>query len=259
MSAPDDRPPESGDASHFDFDDLVLDEDFIRAATISEATATARVERKREQEVRRSSRFPRPQMRSVRRRLRTWGSARPDDRRSRPAPDAPHMREWTVTQWVAVLVVVALAGAFVWLLTDISSSAHTAATSSASSAVTPTGDDPVGTCRGIQPSSSGNHVTASRVPCTTSHSVEVTGYVTVSPGVAAQPTTDTAWRRLVGQSCQQRALSYTGGQLQGNFTSGYLPIPTDQWNAGNRNIECTVYAPDTAGNPTPYTGSVRNS
>jgi len=251
LSAPDDRHPESGDASHFDFDDLVLDDDFVRAATISEASATARVERKREQQVRRSSRFPRPQARRLQRRWRNWVAVRPDDRRSRPAPDAPRMREWNRAQWTAVVVTVLLAGLFVWGLTGSRSGAHTAAKIPVAAA-TPAGADPVGSCRGVQ--ASGTQIASTVVPCTAEHSVEITGsYPIATPTLTAAATTP------VKTFCAEDALIYVGGTLPGYLKSGYLLPQASQWNSGDHSAECTINEVDNSGSLVPSTGTQRNS
>jgi len=253
LSAPDDRHPESGDASHFDFDDLVLDEDFIRNATISEASATARVERKREQQVRRSSRFPRPQVRRVQRRWREWTAARPDDHRSRPAPDAPRMREWTRAQWSAVVVSVVLAGVFVWALTGSHSGAHaTTVVSPASASAQPPGADPVGSCLGAQPG--GNKIAPNEVLCTALHSVEITGY---APITALSPTA--AALTSVESACQQSALKYAGGTLPSTVRGGYVLPTVDQWGVGDHSAECTIFQVDASGGIVPVTGTMRNS
>jgi hypothetical protein len=250
MSASDDRPPESGDASHFDFDDLVLDEEFIRSATYTEASAAARVQRKREQQLRRSRRFPRPLLRRIRTSVRGWGARRDNDRRYRPAPEAPRIREWTPVQWVVVVIALALAGTFVWALTGWGSKAHTAASGPSAAATTQAGPDRIGSCRGIL--SSGDHIAPNTVSCSALHSVEITGYVTV----ASPPSPNSAVQRQVQTSCAQSAQTYAGGQLPATYKSGYLPITTAQWSAGDRSVECTVFEPDNAGHPTPVTGSV---
>lgn len=252
MGAPDDRHPESGDASHFDFDDLVLDEDFIRSATISEASATARVERRRQADLRRSSRFPRPQLRSVQRGLRRWWTARPNDRRSRPAPDAPHISQWSVAQWVAVVVALALAGLFVWALVDVGGKAHTAAGNPATSgsatgtASAPAGADHVGTCRGIQKDLPGNHIAATTVSCTTEHSAEITGYDLNVPAAVVNSGGTGGWTQQINTTCESVTLNYTGGALPPDETWGFL--------TKNGTVECILWAPDKSGHANPISG-----
>jgi hypothetical protein len=247
MSAADDRPSESGDASHFDFDDLVLDEEFIRSATINEGTATARVERKRDQDVRRSSRFPRPLLRRAQLRLRSWTTSPADDRRTRPAPDAPKMREWTAAQWVAAVAAVGLAAIFVWQLTGSHSRANTPAFNPTASVATPAGEDRVGTCRGTQ--LSGDPVATTAVPCTAMHSVEITAYVTFPQ----EPVSTTAKGQLAS-ACQLQAYIYTGGGLATGIRSGYLP-----WNPQDHTVACTIYQADTAGSLVPRVGSLAHT
>lgn len=252
MGAPDDRHPESGDASHFDFDDLVLDEDFIRSATISEASATARVERRRQADLRRSSRFPRPQLRRVQRTLRRWWTARPNDRRSRPAPDAPHIGQWSVAQWVAVVVALALAGLFMWALVDIGGKAHTAAGNpsaagaAAGTASTPAGADRVGTCRAVQNNLSGNHIAATTVSCATEHSAEITGYDLNVPTAVVHSGNTAGWTQQINTMCETKTLNYTGGSLPPGETWGFL--------TKSGVVECMLWAPDKSGHANPIPG-----
>jgi hypothetical protein len=98
-------PPERGDKSPDDdpFDRLVLNEDFVRSAEVTEISAHARQRKKRVPWRRRWwGRLSKP----LRRRRRG-----PVSRRSRPSRFVP---EWTAAQWVVTTLAVLAAAAYLY-------------------------------------------------------------------------------------------------------------------------------------------------
>jgi hypothetical protein len=145
--------------------------------------------------------------------------------------------------------------AFVWSLSDFHSGAHTAATNAVPSQSTPAGANAVGTCLGSP--SPGNPGATALVSCASPHLFEVTGYAPVS-GVQSEPSAE-QWQQLIGNACEQTARTYVGGPLQSGYQSSYIAPSAQQWSAGHHVAECTLYKPDSAGHPVPFTGSQQNA
>jgi len=77
------------------------------------------------------------------------------------------------------------------------------------------------------------------VPCTSVHSTELVGTVTIT-GVTSYPSSTDQWWAAVGAGCTRLATQYTGGSFPGGVRPGYLDFAPASWNAGRRTVECTV-------------------
>jgi hypothetical protein len=79
------------------------------------------------------------------------------------------------------------------------------------------------------------------VPCTTPHTDEVVGEITLPDGPPPPAREDrNGWAAIVGERCQAMARSYRNDPLRNPWTVAWHPIGPESWAAGKRNVTCYI-------------------
>ena len=233
-------------------DDVVLDEDFVRGATIHEAGADAR---RNPPSLPPAPRRPLPARRNV--------AQRSVDR------VREHWRDLLVA--VAAVAVLALVGRALFL-----PSTHPTATGSNASGTSTTEvglsrrDYGSGDCViWDQSAAAGQERATHVVPCTQPHLVEIVGMAVAkdSASYAASGPTTAQWDAIYHQQCMPLIVRFLGTSLDpnGRFAAGGIQPSPESWLQGDREMWCGIEARSpngqepTPGRSTPFTGEAKGA